>query len=139
MKNLVKTALFVVGLLIFASIFSFGQQVKRTPFDVTNYVIDASLSPVENKLTATADVTFTPLEDARNVTFELNGSLKVDTITRVGAPGASQAAAKPSVKKTATPAGQPGAAAPAPAGEITLAQAAGRPAAKCRGRSLRWW
>ncbi|HYJ91971.1 MAG TPA: hypothetical protein VEV84_11725, partial [Pyrinomonadaceae bacterium] len=86
MKNLVKTALFLAGLLIFASNFALGQQVKRTPFDVTNYVIDAALSPVENKLTATADVTFTPLEDTRTVTFELNGSLKVESITRVGAP-----------------------------------------------------
>ena len=63
----------------------FGQQTRRTPFDVTNYKIDVELSPVDNKLTATSDVTFTPLEDARSVAFELNGSLKVDSITRVAA------------------------------------------------------
>ena len=60
-----------------------GQTVKRTTFDVTNYAIDASISPADRMLTATADVTFTPLEEARTIAFELNGSLKVETITRV--------------------------------------------------------
>ena len=60
-----------------------AQQVKRTDFDVSKYVIDAQLAPDDNKLTATTDVTFTMLEDGRNVSFELNGSLKIDTITRV--------------------------------------------------------
>lgn len=60
-----------------------AQQVKRSDFDVTKYVIDAQLAPDDNKLTATSDVTFTMLEDARNVSFELNGSLKIDTITRI--------------------------------------------------------
>jgi tetratricopeptide (TPR) repeat protein len=59
-----------------------AQQVKRTDFDVTKYVIDAQLVPEDNKLTATTDVTLTMLEDGRNVSFELNGSLKIDTITR---------------------------------------------------------
>ena len=59
-----------------------AQQIKRTPFDVTGYVIDASIGPVDHKLSATADVTFIPLEDTRSVAFELNGSLKIDTITR---------------------------------------------------------
>ena len=40
-----------------------GQTVKRTTFDVTNYAIDASISPADRMLTATADVTFTPLEE----------------------------------------------------------------------------
>ncbi|MEK7856427.1 MAG: hypothetical protein AAB288_10075, partial [Acidobacteriota bacterium] len=50
---------------------AFSQQIQRTPFDVTNYVIDAQLSPSENKLTATTDVSFVPLEDTRSVSFEL--------------------------------------------------------------------
>ena len=62
-----------------------AQQIKRTPFDVTNYVMDVSLAPSDRKLSATVDVTFTPLEDTRSVSFELNGSLKVDSITRAGA------------------------------------------------------
>ncbi|MCV4731888.1 hypothetical protein OFB80_28790, partial [Escherichia coli] len=60
-----------------------AQQVKRADYDVTNYVIDAKASPDENKLSANADVTFTLLEDTRSITFELNGSLKVDSVERL--------------------------------------------------------
>ncbi|MGH9947386.1 MAG: M1 family aminopeptidase [Pyrinomonadaceae bacterium] len=62
---------------------AFAQTVKRSPFDVAAYKIDATVEPIENRLTATADVTFTPGEETRSVTFELNGSLKVDSIARV--------------------------------------------------------
>ncbi|MGH7782614.1 MAG: M1 family aminopeptidase, partial [Candidatus Binatia bacterium] len=92
----------------------FAQQVKHTPFDVTNYVIDATLSPNDRKLTATADVTFTPLEDTRTVSFELNGSLKIDTITRLNTPLAVPPASKP-VKGVA-------AVKPAPPGQVTFVQ-----------------
>lgn len=64
-----------------------AQAVRRTPFDVQNYVIDAALSPNDRRIAATADVTFVPLEDSRSFAFELNGSLKVDSITRI-TPGA---------------------------------------------------
>lgn len=70
---------------LFATLFTLpivAQAVKRTPFDVTNYVMDVSLSPAERMLKATVDVAFTPLEDTRSVSFELNGSLKIDSITR---------------------------------------------------------
>lgn len=79
-KILVCLALFIAA----ACLPLFAQQVKRTPFDVTNYVMDVSLVPAERRLSAAVDVTFVPLEDTRSVSFELNGSLKVDTITRVG-------------------------------------------------------
>lgn len=59
-----------------------AQQVKRAAFDVTSYGMDVVLSPNDRKLSATVDVTFTPLEDTRSVSFELNGSLKVDSVTR---------------------------------------------------------
>ena len=90
-------------------------QVKRTPFDVTKYVMDVNLAPENRKLTASVDVTFTPLEDTRSVAFELNGSLKIDTVTRVaqmltGAP-VSGPMPRGSVK-TATP----------PASAITFVQ-----------------
>jgi aminopeptidase N len=90
-----------------------AQQVKRAEFDVTGYVIDAQLSPDDNKLTATADVTFTPQEDTRNVTFELNGSLKVDSITRVGGGASPAAGAKPA---------RPAATNPAAGGTVTFVQ-----------------
>src|SRR5687768_7155472 len=83
MNNLLRTSLQIAVIFVFSTAV-FAQQTKRTPFDVTNYVIDASLSPIDNKLVATADVTFIPQEDTRTVAFELNGSLKVDEITRIG-------------------------------------------------------
>ena len=70
---------------------AFAQQIQRTPFDVKSYQIDAQLVPIENKLVATADIIFVPLEDTRSVSFEMNGSLKIDTISRVdlAVPGAT--------------------------------------------------
>src|SRR5688572_2732337 len=83
MNNLLRTSLQIAVIFVLSTAV-FAQQTKRTPFDVTNYVIDAALSPIDNKLVATADVTFVPQEDTRTVAFELNGSLKVDEITRIG-------------------------------------------------------
>ncbi|HEX6279035.1 MAG TPA: M1 family aminopeptidase [Pyrinomonadaceae bacterium] len=80
-----------------------AQQVKRTAFDVSHYVIDAKLEPLDNKLSATSDVTFTLMEDARNATFELNGSLKVESITRINAAPATPA--NPKAKAPAASAG----------------------------------
>ena len=95
-------AIFVLSTAVFA------QQVKRATFDVTNYVMDVQLSPDDNKLTATVDVTFVPKEATRSVSFELNGSLKVDDVSRVGAASAPVAApttAKARPTRPATPAG----------------------------------
>jgi len=93
---------------IFATLLSlpiFAQQIKRTPFDVTNYVMDVALVPAERKLNATVDVTFTPLEDTRSISFELNGSLKVETITRQDR--AMAATSPTTVKAPAKPATPP--------------------------------
>jgi aminopeptidase N len=114
MRNVLKTTVFTAVIAAVASSFAAAQQVKRAAFDVTNYTLDVTLQPVENKLIATADVTFTPLEDTRNVTFELNGSLKVESVTRVGGS-----------PTTATTAGKrPAAPTPATtgAGQITFVQ-----------------
>lgn len=61
-------------------------QTTRSRFDVTNYRIEAQLFPAEHTMKAAAEVTFTPLEATRSVVFELNGSLKVESITRNGKP-----------------------------------------------------
>ena len=85
MKNLRKGFFQTIGLSLIVFLFSlaaFAQQIQRSPFDVTSYVMDVQLVPSENKLNATVDVNFTPLEDTRSVTFELNGSLKVENISR---------------------------------------------------------
>ena len=81
MINRFSTAFITASLIALTSLTAFAQQVRRTPFDVTNYVIDAQLVPSDRKLNATADVTLVPQEDTRTVSFELNGSLKIDTIT----------------------------------------------------------
>ena len=75
-------AAFAVSLL---SLPAFAQQAQRAPFDVTHYQMDVSLVPIERKLNATVDVSFTPLADTRTVVFELNGSLKIESITRTDA------------------------------------------------------
>src|SRR3712207_7023575 len=59
-----------------------SQTTGRARFDVTNYRIEAQLLPAEHILRAGAEVTFTPLEPTRSVVFELNGSLKVESIDR---------------------------------------------------------
>src|SRR5258707_8797873 len=91
-----KIALFSVLFLLPVE----AQAVKRTPFDVTKYVMDVTLAPSERKLSATVDVTFTPLEDTRSVAFELNGSLKVDSITRLDATLAAFPVTSPAATKT---------------------------------------
>jgi hypothetical protein len=53
----------------------------RPQLKVTAYVIDAELDPAANKLTATAQVTFTAIEDLNAPTFELNNGLTVSSIT----------------------------------------------------------
>ena len=80
----------LAGMLLMLSVTAGAQQPAPTPpasrFDVTNYRIEAQLIPDQHLLRAGADVTFTPLDATRSVVFELNGSLKVETIERDGVP-----------------------------------------------------
>jgi aminopeptidase N len=62
------------------------QPGQRARFDVTDYHIIAELNPTQHFLSASADVTFTPLDNTRSVVFELNGSLKIESIERNGKP-----------------------------------------------------
>ncbi len=89
--------------LLISAIASFGQQIQRAEFDVTSYTMDVQLSPNENKLSATVDVSFVPKSDTRTVAFELNGSLVVDGITRVNGPVTPIAPVTPAPKTKATP------------------------------------
>ena len=82
MNKIIRNVIQAAAVLTVLSFPALAQQVKRAPFDVTNYVMDVSLIPNERKINATVDVSFTLLEDTRTVSFELNGSLKVDSITR---------------------------------------------------------
>src|ERR1700751_414426 len=53
----------------------------KVQMQITGYVINADLDPSVNRLTATADVTFTALEELNNPTFELNNGLLVTKAT----------------------------------------------------------
>jgi tetratricopeptide (TPR) repeat protein len=53
----------------------------KVQMQITGYVINADLDPAVNRLTATADVTFTALEELNNPTFELNNGLQVTKVT----------------------------------------------------------
>lgn len=72
---------FVLAALFLAAYTSsvFAQQ-KRT-INITGYTIDAELSPPDHKLTATARVTFTALDNTDTAIFELHGALRVEKVT----------------------------------------------------------
>ena len=53
----------------------------RPQLKVTAYTISADLDPAANKLSATAQVTFTALEDLNTPTFELNNGLVLSALT----------------------------------------------------------
>ncbi|MGD0444246.1 MAG: M1 family aminopeptidase [Edaphobacter sp.] len=53
----------------------------RVQMQITGYVISADLDPSVNRLTATADVTFTAIEELTAPTFELNNGLQVTKAT----------------------------------------------------------
>lgn len=102
MKKLWTLGSIILTLILAFSVFG---QTQRTPFDVTNYRIDAQVLPAQNQLKATAYVTFTPLQDTRSVAFELNGSLKVESVSREGRIGTVVqpiAAPTPTLPKTKT-------------------------------------
>ncbi|MGH9879905.1 MAG: hypothetical protein ACRD6N_00615, partial [Pyrinomonadaceae bacterium] len=83
-------SLAVLALLAIAFGSARGQQPApqqaASRFDITNYRIEAQLIPETHMLRAGADVTFLLLEATRSVVFELNGSLKVESIERDGKP-----------------------------------------------------
>ncbi len=117
MTKILQSGLKLAFFTILLSVPVLAQAVKRTPFDVTNYVMDVTLSPTERKLDATVDVTFTPLEGARSVSFELNGSLKVDSIVRQDRPGIAATVVNPPTARSTAP--RP---APTPQSIVTFVQ-----------------
>jgi tetratricopeptide (TPR) repeat protein len=60
---------------------SFAAIPTRQQLDVASYVIHADLDPATGKMSATAQVTFTALEDLNMVIFGLNNGLQVTNIT----------------------------------------------------------
>ncbi len=83
-SNLSRNLACSFALILLAYAQAPAQRAQRARFDVTNYRIEAQLLPAEHLLRATGDVTFTPQDPTRTVTFELNGSLRVESIERNG-------------------------------------------------------
>lgn len=77
----------ILALFLFAVA---GQSQQPAPqqaasrYDITNYRIEAQLIPDQHMLRAGADITLTPLDATRSLVFELNGSLKVESIEMSG-------------------------------------------------------
>lgn len=101
-KNLFQTCGACLAIFLLLSI-GFGQQSQRTEIDVTDYKMEIVLSPTGNRLTATADVTFVPKSDTRSVAFELNGSLVIESISRVSQMSSTTTIATPSPRGRPTP------------------------------------
>src|SRR5215468_721189 len=89
MKLIIPSVMTVLALLTLAIPASSQQpapQQAASRFDVTNYRIEAQIIPDQHLLRAGADVSFVPLDATRSVVFELNGSLKVESIEKDGKP-----------------------------------------------------
>src|SRR5687767_293395 len=82
----IAAALAVLMLAVSAQSQQPAPQPVASRFDVTHYRIEAQIIPDQHMLRAGADVTFVPLEATRSLVFELNGSLRVESIDRDGKP-----------------------------------------------------
>jgi len=81
---LVSAALTLLVLGIPASAQQPALAPAGTRYDITNYRIEAQLLPEQHMLRAGADITLLPLEATRSLVFELNGSLKVESVETGG-------------------------------------------------------
>ena len=71
-----------VALLVFPALTAVGYAASpRVPLQINSYVINADLDPAANKLTATAVVSFTALDDLTTASFELNNGLQITKLT----------------------------------------------------------
>ena len=59
----------------------FGRQQPQQRIDVQSYAIDAQVDPQAQTLTATAQVTFIPIDDTSTLSFELNNALSLSRVT----------------------------------------------------------
>jgi tetratricopeptide (TPR) repeat protein len=87
--NFPQLLLALVSVLVIATSAGAQQpapQPATSRFDITNYRIEAQLIPDQHMLRAGADVTIMPLDSTRSLVFELNGSLKVESIDKDGKP-----------------------------------------------------
>ena len=77
--------LFILGLSLFACLLSVPSVRAAIParaqIDVSRYVIHADLDPATGRLSATAAVTFTTLDDLTSVVFGLNNALQLTALS----------------------------------------------------------
>jgi hypothetical protein len=71
----------LVVLAAFLSVSAAYAAPARPQLQITGYVINADLYPADNKLAATATVTFTALEELSAPVFELNNGLQLTKVT----------------------------------------------------------
>ena len=80
----------ITAALVLTVVGASAQQPAPQPagshYDITNYRIEAQLIPEQHLLRAGADITLVPLESTRSLVFELNGSLKVESVETGGKP-----------------------------------------------------
>src|SRR5579862_6801708 len=72
-----RTTPWAAAILLFTATL-YAQQ--KPTIDITGYTINAQLSPADHKLSATAQVTFTALNNTDTAIFELHGALKVEKV-----------------------------------------------------------
>src|SRR6476660_4606082 len=82
--GIVATLAIVVAFAVSAASQQPAPQQAASRYDVTSYRIEVQIIPDQHMLRAGADVTFVPLDATRSVVFELNGSLKVESIEKDG-------------------------------------------------------
>jgi aminopeptidase N len=81
-----RSSVFRLGALLWGAVLllsaaaTLSAQQKQT-INITGYTINAQLSPADHKLSATAQVTFTALDNTDTAIFELHGALKVEKVT----------------------------------------------------------
>lgn len=54
---------------------------QQQRIDVQGYVIDATIDPTAQRISATAQITFVPIDNVSNVSFELNNALDLSRVT----------------------------------------------------------
>ncbi|WP_263366034.1 M1 family aminopeptidase [Edaphobacter bradus] len=78
--HLLRTSIAAIISISILDIAAWAAPVKPQ-LQVTGYIIDADLDPAVHRLSATAQVTFTALEDLTSPVFELNNGLQITKVT----------------------------------------------------------
>ena len=83
MKRFTRSKALVIALLMgtAAALTAQDRQQARTRIDVQNVTIEAQINPEAQTIEATTQVTFLPIDNATNVTFELNNALNLNRVT----------------------------------------------------------